>query len=472
MDHTITVAPGSEFPVQAGGDFVFCKFADRDIRVIIQNSPRTMRAGSKWRPAGGFEAGDVIVQNPDPVNPVAVVLTIGVGDFDDQIIRGEVTVNPGIRGRDGVFIDDTRSTVRLSAAFGNITPREYVEGEVVREVDGGSSSLATVMQDGRRVLVCDYSGGNWHLNRDYPGGEWEPIMAPLGDAVGEQSGPAVWFPAGENLPGIGGRIVLNVYDAATLEFRRKVVTDAVWAGSGGNPQIRGLIHLPGSRVAVTHKGEAGVITSIISADDGAVVERLEPDLSTSGLALRNGVIHLINGSIGSGSGSGSQFYDAVTYEQLPDSANQFPDDGVIVNSLSMGPKDTVLIGTSSTVIRELALRDVTISASGSVSACAGSGRFKAGQVDTIAQLYTQRLENGRVLASGQLLRAVLEIYAGRYMPNDYLDYIYAVKADNLNGISPRVIDAGGQSFAAAGIADDAAGTFPQTIEITLREGLL
>ena len=93
-------------------------------------------------------------------------------------------------------------------------------------------------------------------------------------------------------------------------------------------------------------------------------------------------------------------------------------------------------------------------------------------MDTIAELYTQRLENGRVLASGQLLRAVLEIYAGRYMPNDYLDYIYAVKADNLNGISPRVIDAGGQSFAAAGIADDAAGTFPQTIEITLREGLL
>ena len=35
MDHSITVAPGAEFPVQAGGDFVFCKFADRDIRVII-----------------------------------------------------------------------------------------------------------------------------------------------------------------------------------------------------------------------------------------------------------------------------------------------------------------------------------------------------------------------------------------------------------------------------------------------------
>lgn len=472
MDHTITVAPGSEFPVQAGGDFVFCKFADRDIKVIIQNSPRTMRAGSKWRPAGGFEAGDVIVQNLDPVNPVAVVLTIGVGDFDDQIIHGEVTVNPGIRGRDGVFIDDTRSTVRLSAAFGTITPREYVEGEVVNQVDSGPVYLATMMDDGRRVLVCDDDGENWHINRQYPGGEWEPLLAPLGDAVGEQSGQEVWFPEGENLPGVGGRIVLNVYDAATLEFRRKVVTDAVWAGSTGNPQIRGLIHLPNNRVAVTHVEVTLPLTSVIDKETGAVVKQLVPDLATRGLALRNGVIHLINGGIGSGRFSGSQFYDAATYQQLADSENQFPDDGEGVYSLCMGPKDTVLIGTTTNGIREIALRDVTITASGTVSACAGSGRFKAGQVDTIAELYTQRLENGRVLASGQLLRAVLEIYAGRYMPSDYLDYIYAVKADNLNGISPRVIDAGGQSFAAAGIADDAAGTFPQTIEITLREGLL
>lgn len=467
----IEVPAGAEIPVPREGDFIFVIDCGHTLDVLLGSQGRALaEPGAMIRPAQRFP--NFHIRNPDPERPAFVRMIVGEGSYTSQIIQGEVTVNPGIKGEDGQFVDDTRSTIRLRAAFGNITPREYVEGEVVREVDGGSSSLATILADGRRVLVCDYSGGNWHLNRDYPGGEWEPILAPLGDAVGEQSGQEVWFPAGENLPGIGGRIVLNVYDAATLEFRRKVVTDAVWAGSGGNPQIRGLIHLPGSRVAVTHKGEAEVITSIISKDDGAVVKRLEPDLSTSGLALRNGVIHLINGGIGSGSGSGSQFYDAVTYEQLPDSANQFPDDGVFVYSLSMGPKDTVLIGTSSTIIRELALRDVTISASGTVSACAGSGRLKAQQVDTVAQLYTQRLENGRVLASGELLKAALELYTGRYMPADYLDYIYGVRADNLDGISPRIISTGGQSFKAAGVADDAAGTFPQTIEITLREGLL
>lgn len=471
MDHSITVEPGSEFPVQAGGDFVFCKFADRDIRVIIQNSPRTMRAGSKWRPAGGFEAGDVIVQNPDPVNPVAVVLTIGVGDFDDQIIRGEVTVNPGIRGRDGVFIDDTRSTVRLSAAFGNITPREYVEGDEIAVVDSpGMAVHPTVLSDGR-VLVCDEDGNDWAEWNWQSGTRRE--LPNLAHGPGVQVGPELFLPLGDDVPGSGRRIVLLVYDAATLTLRRRITTGAQWNGYASAPGVRGVEALPGGRFAISHDnggstpGNRGV--SIVDGK-GEVVKLI--DGFSAAVIVRNGVMHVYEYYIRD---ADARFFDAVTLEELTEERSEIPVLGPYVRGAAITVYDTLIVGFNvphNDNVAEFAINDVVISASGTVSACAGSGRFKAGQVDTIAELYTQRLENGRVLASGQLLRAVLEIYAGRYMPSDYLDYIYAVKADNLNGISPRVIDAGGQSFAAAGIADDAAGTFPQTIEITLREGLL
>ena len=481
MDHTITVAPGSEFPVQAGGDFVFCKFADRDIKVIIQNSPRTMRAGSKWRPAGGFEAGDVIVQNLDPVNPVAVVLTIGVGDFDDQIIHGEVTVNPGIRGRDGVFIDDTRSTVRLSAAFGNITPQSYIAGQLIRVPGGAPNELARVtVLDNKRLLFSDSDGDGWTLVDDWPDSlAGQPIVG-LGHGCGTLVGPELWVPEGQNLPGVGKRVVLNVYDAATLAKRRSVPTEILWDGTGANPQIGWAAYLPASdAVAVWATSPDGFFHFV--GRDGAKkrssVPRGVANRGRNGAVLRQGVLHAMK-SPNNNNGDCAAFDEKTLQELDWDTANKLPDIELNSGGAALTPRDTLILTDTylyaeyPMAVKEFAITDVTISASGSVSACAGSGRFKAGQVDTIAELYTQRLENGRVLASGQLLRAVLEIYAGRYMPNDYLDYIYAVKADNLNGISPRVIDAGGQSFAAAGIADDAAGTFPQTIEITLREGLL
>ena len=469
MNHAFTVEPGAEFPVMAGGDFVFCNFAAHDIRVIIQDSPRVMRAGSKWRPAGGFVAGDLIVKNPDPVNPVAVVLTIGTGDFDDQIIRGEVTVNPGIRGRDGVFIDDTRSTVRLSAAFGNITPREYVEGGEIFGADTSAQSCVPTALDDGRVLTCDTDGENWRVFR-WPSTEWEPLPR-LGHGTGAQVGAELWVPEGQDLPGVGKRIVIRVYDAATLKHREDRTTEVQWGGTSGNPRVFGFAELPGNRyaVALTNGGATPSGRGIgVFQPDGSLVRNL--DGAGRALIVRNGVLHLIDDYLRP---ANIALFDAETLAPLSESNNQLPETNDFVYGACMTVRDTLLLnGGGLAQVREMAVTNVTISASGTVSACAGSGRFKAGQVDTIAQLYTQRLENGRVLASGQLLRAVLEIYAGRYMPDDYLDYIYAVKADNLNGISPRVIDAGGQSFAAAGIADDAAGTFPQTIEITLREGLL
>ena len=101
-----TLLPNGEQQVQAGGDFVYIDFVDREIKLMIHDQIITVNAGDKVRPQRSFKSLTVI--NPDDSNPVAVVLKVGEGDYSSQIIRGEVSVTPGVRRADGVFIEDTR----------------------------------------------------------------------------------------------------------------------------------------------------------------------------------------------------------------------------------------------------------------------------------------------------------------------------------------------------------------------------
>lgn len=138
MDHLRTLAPGELIQIRTAGDYIYCKFSDRPVRVMVDSEPVEMMTGDHWRPAGGFENFEV--ENRDPENPVAVVFTVGRGDYSRQIIQGEVTISPGIRGADGAFVDDTRSTLALRVAFGNIVAQEIYAGDVL-----GERSLAGVL---------------------------------------------------------------------------------------------------------------------------------------------------------------------------------------------------------------------------------------------------------------------------------------------------------------------------------------
>lgn len=471
-DIPVLLQPGSGATVRAPGAFLYLKFADREIQAVVTGEDGTqsrirMVTGDFTRPGGGISEVELV--NPDPANACAAVVTIGDGEFDRKIIQGEVTISPGIRGADGQFVDDTRSTLRLRAAIGNIEPRSYVDTEVIAESDPGDNqtTVPTVMDDGR-VLACDSNGDGWRINRNWPNDSaWEPLLSGLGDGPGLQRGAELWVPSGMDVPGIGKRMVIRVYDAATLQFRRQLVTGATWGGIGSNPSVGNLVELPGGRLGLVHVNNMDTKKnqlSILDQDLNLVTAHVWN--SARWAIVRNGVIHLSAALLRS---SSCRLFDAQTLVELNSSEFQFSN----INEWFIGvawSKNGIIAGDYP--MTERAVEDITISASGSVTSCAGGGFLKQPQVDTRAELYTQRLDDGRVLMSGELLRAILEIYTGRYMPENYLDYIYRVRAENLNGISPRTIDSGGQSFLAAGIEDDASATFPQTVEITIREGLL
>lgn len=477
-----TLLPNGEQQVQAGGDFVYVDYVDREIKLMIHDQVITVNPGDKVRPPRPFKSVSVI--NPDSTNPVAVVLKVGEGDYNSQIIRGEVSVNPGIRGANGEWVDDTRSVKTLNVSIGSIEARSYAAGDLIRTPGGAphtsvyDKAAQMTFLTNSRVLFCDSDGEYWHLGMGWPDSLQTQPIGKLGHGAGAVIGKEVWIPKGIEGPQGYGIVAVMVYDKRTLKFRRQINTEILWTGTGGNPQVAWAAYLPKSNTlavyAVSPNGYIHFLTP--EGKYKRPVYAAGVNHGRYGAIVRGGRFHAIGGSGNNGNGV-SRVFDEVTLEPLPWSDAAIPNISVNAVGAALTPRDTIIYCDGHGgrqpryALDEYAIEDVTISASGSVSSCEQAGMLKADRFETKAEIYAERLESGRVLLSGEVVRAVLEIYFGKYVPDNYLDYVYQVEAEELDGVLPAVISAGGESFKAAGIKDDAAATFPQQIKVTLREGL-
>jgi hypothetical protein len=113
------LAPGQSETIDTPGDFIYIKTADRQVRVIISQgtgsgSSIIMQAGDKHRP-GPFT--QFTIENPDRQRPAQVVLVVGQGDFNRQIIKGEVVVDPRVKTADGSFVTDQREEHQLTVSL-------------------------------------------------------------------------------------------------------------------------------------------------------------------------------------------------------------------------------------------------------------------------------------------------------------------------------------------------------------------
>lgn len=133
MDPVVIQVPaGAEIQVDRAGDYVFVSYCDRPARLIFgSQGTATIEAGSKVRPAKRFDRFQV--QNLDSVNPLFVELQVGEGDYTSQIIRGQVSVSPGIRGANGQWKDDTRHTIKADLEPLRVTTQSYAPGEQIGE---------------------------------------------------------------------------------------------------------------------------------------------------------------------------------------------------------------------------------------------------------------------------------------------------------------------------------------------------
>lgn len=475
MDHSITVAPGSEFPVQAAGDFVFCKFADRDIRVIIQNSPRTMRAGSKWRPAGGFEAGDVIVQNPDPVNPVAVVLTIGVGDFDDQIIHGDVSVTPVLRGADGQARPDSRRTISLDLAPQYESGADYVPGSIRKTVSGDYGDRWVSMNGRYFSFSADpLVGGSMAL--------WERDVKTL-EVVGRS--PAFTSVSGTPFTNTAPNMVAGGIDGFLYGIWWNDILARI-------DPLTGVVTPLFNASRSDGRGHTGVIVDYPFVMVAADVELLEVwDLRT-GERVADEYLPVGVRSIKTGYKSGPfefQVYDSSssdvytverraggTWEQIDvrGLATAGPPNvtsGGVVPALGV---ESIVIPTGSDITKR-ATRSFTVPASG-LAVIAGCGnlfnrlakRRGLENVNETRAAVTVDWLDRRAVARGEIIRLIIEWYTGELAPDDYLDHVYSARLFKPTGTgAEKAVNTGARTFAAAGVADDFEVYMPCRVELTV-----
>jgi hypothetical protein len=133
QDYPKRLDAGSVQNMNVPGDYIYCKSADRAFTVILDGKRTGMEAGDKMRP-GSFTQFEI--QNDDEVLPLAVILNIGVGDFNRQIIKGEITSVPGVIRADGSFNQDTRRDISMT-----INPVYKYPGEEISVGDVEASNL-------------------------------------------------------------------------------------------------------------------------------------------------------------------------------------------------------------------------------------------------------------------------------------------------------------------------------------------
>lgn len=490
----ILLAGGHEF-VDAAGDFIFCSFADRPFRIIIDGDPVTVRVGDKLRPEKRFR--NFQIENLDSENPLAVTLVVGEGDYNSQIIQGEITVSPGVRGGDGTFRDDTRTTIEM-------------------DVHPYRTNSVLIGQNERRYRIEDFT-------RFYPNPinaepyETQPCVGTVGGKLGSQ-GLFIVFAKGAIADQFG--VQSSFSNVWLVDSRLGIVTekrlgyDLVPGSSNGsmcayNGQLFGVgdasTNADAGAVYNAETGQTIFVPSelsskicatplgiLVASDAGADPWWL---IDEDGNVIQQGTIP----AGGRARAVWSEYHQAVA-SQYGNKVRVFPewfdssDTGMVelggsaqlghlhghgfalFGEMVVAPADTVHEPTvPDESILATQLEDVTAPAGVEVvpAGCAldaTTWRYYEGG-DTDANISVLGAAPHAVI-SGELVRYFLERWFNGRVADDYLDHVFYAEFPTPQHAGARMQkSSGGQTFAAVGIADQFIGRFPGKVRITIDNGL-
>lgn len=131
------LAPGGAQPINVSGDYIYMKFADRPVNVIINGGRSgqtrvTMEAGDKYRP-GPF--GQFEIENPDTERPAQIIITVGEGDYNRQYVKGEIQAEPILRNADGTTKPDTRFTLEMDLYPSRLSVISYQQFDLIQSIN-------------------------------------------------------------------------------------------------------------------------------------------------------------------------------------------------------------------------------------------------------------------------------------------------------------------------------------------------
>lgn len=474
-----TIAAGGEEFVDAAGDFIFCSFADRKVHITIDGQPVTVKAGDKVRPQKRIK--DFLIRNPDPVNEVVITLVVGEGDYNSQLIQGEVSVLPGVRGADGAWKDDTRHTITLDMYPARTFEKTFPKGEPIWLA--ADLRYDAVVQEGAireyHITVTQGPFGVAHLiNRQrrtgasWPGNGIIRHYSTSGVLLSEESVSHLW-------PGVCSAAYWKgvLYIQSGVGIRLGATDQTIYTNASSLAFVSGwndgLVFVQASdRSWYKFNPETLSVTSIArpAADlsYAATQNRLVwLESAQVGVMASSSKFHFMNSSfeeiaaastyaqadIGNPSADGFAMLSTRFHVTPGNGFNQAPEDG----TLGVYPFEELVEPASFTAMKAGCVDGLIMK---------GNRGFITGADITATQ------GAGQLIVTGEVIKASLEQYFGRDIGNGYMDHVYRFATDSSQyGGLATVIEGGSRSLQARGEADNLSLILPARISITIDDDL-
>ena len=158
----VTVKAGqTEMPVRAGGDFIFVKEAARNVRVIVDGQAINMGRGDKRRIERSEErklSGNLAFDSFEVSNlgddDLRLVFVVGEGDYNSQIVTGELSVSDYIQTNLSGTSKTNPTTLKKRVGLVSMVETPIVSGEKqnsgeMPDLDGDGSTACVFWHDGK-----------------------------------------------------------------------------------------------------------------------------------------------------------------------------------------------------------------------------------------------------------------------------------------------------------------------------------
>lgn len=474
QDYKRTIAPGGAERINANGEsFLFCKFSDRDVTVDIGGAKVVMRSGSyqEFQPLSGHNA-NVTIYNEDTENPASVIFVMGTGTYDEKIVRGEISIEPILRNADGTVKPDTRHDVRVDLVPQNLVLDNYNAGDLIatgQTLAGSTFSTASnfIFQTlaGDLVFMDGGNNGSWRVSRlGLQTLEYDP------DFNGDLPGTATATDMAEH-PTLGF-VALRTSTNELYQW-----TGSAWELKGELPAaqtVNSLCYMPDRKAwaaTTTIAGVDGAGVYLFSDDLASQTAFIAGNISSSHVARydrANAQLYLVRNinyipvDIGAGT-LGAEV--AITYEGNQNNGVQYG------RAVVHGDDVFFMEDVSETRVRKHAFKDYTTKPEFRAirPGCdITQAMVKPDQLPQITASITATGQSNGVKVTGEVIRAAIEYYFRRAVPDGYLDHVYAVDFTRDGSSRPFApIVTGNQTFARANVADEFNTLLPGQVVITI-----
>lgn len=478
QDYPKRLEAGATQNVNIAGDYIFCKFADRPFTVIMDGSRVTMEGGDKYRNSGGFKEFEI--ENTDKTRPIAIVLTIGQGDYNRQIVKGEVGIVPILRNADGTTKPDTRFDIEFMLNPSNLIIKQYDLGDLIGLTAGdfqGGSPMEKYLCIGPGGTLWNFSGAN---NANYLTVAWDIKTQ---EYLGVQNGYRLGFAPGtgigvEYLPALGfvyfnqsGEVYLLTPTGGTGSATYTLETTLTEAGYS----FRGLTFDPAQGVSYGYYTSASGAKLVTY---GADFEKLLDVATSAGTQYaswsfdRETLRHV--GWTGNGSTSTTwETFGYVDFQPMETATFSSPvlQETTTQGAVVIGKTLFFANGSNPVSIRAYAFEayDTKPEFKAIKRGCEFVALFDHGRPPQITANFTAvKNEAGYVSLDGELVKAALEFYFLKKAPDDYLDHVYFIDAGLDEGQRTfKPVYTGNETFAAGAVADSFGISAPGNVRLTI-----